>query len=154
MFRFVCMVLLMVAAPPALAGWKEGDAAYRNKQFEEALKELLPLAEMGHDRAQYRVARILFGGMGGVKQNKPEGLKWLRRSADAGNVDAQYALGTLYAKGEGVNQDPVFAFMWFAISANKGFQDSIRARETMRKSMTRGQIDEGERLARNWQPKR
>ena len=40
--------------------------------------------------------------------------------ADAGDVDAQYYLGGLYYKGEGVEQDYAKAVKWFGESADQG----------------------------------
>ena len=44
--------------------------------------------------------------------------------ADQGNADAQYNLGELYFKGEGVRQDYVEAARWFRSAAGKGDTDS------------------------------
>ena len=41
--------------------------------------------------------------------------------ANQGNVDAQYNLGVMYEKGEGVRQDYRKAIEWYEKSANQGY---------------------------------
>ena len=45
---------------------------------------------------------------------------WFRKGADQGNAQAQYNLGAMYAKGQGVPQDFVQAFDWFGKAADQG----------------------------------
>jgi TPR repeat protein len=45
---------------------------------------------------------------------------WWRAAADTGNTDAQFAVGVLYAKGDGVPERPDLAFEWFKKAAEKG----------------------------------
>jgi TPR repeat protein len=47
-----------------------------------------------------------------------EALKWFRKSADQGYASAQYALGCIYANGDGVTIDPVEAAKWFRKAAD------------------------------------
>jgi hypothetical protein len=44
-----------------------------------------------------------------------------------GNVDAQYALGVMHDRGEGVEKDKVTAARWYALAAAKGHQPSVLA---------------------------
>ena len=151
---FFAVLLVGAISAPVLADWKKGDAAYRKGEFQTAYKELLPLVEKDDDRALYRVARIVIFGLGGVPKDPEAGLKMLRRAGDLNNQDAQMALGHLYMRGEGgVKRDIVFAYLWYGIAANRGFQDAIRAREAVAKEMSRSQHDEGQRLLREWKPK-
>ncbi len=70
------------------------------------------LADMGPDmgagiaaykRADYAAARAAWGPL-----------------ASNGDAQAQYYLGHLYAKGEGVDRDPVQALHWFRAAAEQG----------------------------------
>lgn len=156
--RLGVAILVLVASlwgVAALADWKAGDAAYKRGDFLAAHKELLPLTEKDDDRALYRVARIVIFGLGGVPKDVEGGIRMLKRAGDLNNQDAQMALGHLYMRGEaGVRKDVVFAFLWYGIAANRGFQDAIRAREAVAKEMTKSQLDEGQRLLREWKPKK
>ena len=41
----------------------------------------------------------------GVLKDSAEALKWFRKSAEQGNAFAQFKLGVMYGKGNGVQQD-------------------------------------------------
>jgi hypothetical protein len=43
-----------------------------------------------------------------------EAIKWFRRAAAQGNADAANWLGSFYASGHGVAQDPAEAQRWYA----------------------------------------
>ena len=47
-------------------------------------------------------------------------MKWYRLAADQGNASAQFNLGVMYAKGEGVPQDYAEAVKWFRLAADQG----------------------------------
>ena len=48
----------------------------------------------------------------GVPQSFEEGARFYRASAEQGFPPAQYMLGLMYDKGQGVPQDYVLAYMW------------------------------------------
>ena len=48
-------------------------------------------------------------------------MKWYRLAADQGFALAQYNLGIMYNKGEGVAQDYAEAVKWYRRAADKGF---------------------------------
>ena len=60
----------------------------------------------------------------GVPQNYTESVKWLRKAAEQGLVEAQYNLGSMYNSGLGVTQDPVEAFQWFRKAAQQGVESA------------------------------
>ena len=67
------------------------------------------------------------------------------------------SLGVRYKRGQGVAQDYVQAYKWFALSATLAtrLQDRARAesnRDKVAAVMTPGQIAEGQRLVRDWKP--
>ena len=74
------------------------------------------------------VAAYLLGIMyyrgDGVKADKAEAVRWLRRAADAGHVRAQNNLGMMYDKGDGVPQDQKEAAAWYRKAAEKGHAPS------------------------------
>ncbi|MEY2565250.1 MAG: hypothetical protein QOH88_3443 [Verrucomicrobiota bacterium] len=49
-----------------------------------------------------------------------EPIKWFRKLAETGNVDAQFLLGRAYSRGRTVAVNPVEAFKWFMAAANQG----------------------------------
>ena len=73
--------------------------------------------------------------------------------AEQGNAPAQYNLGLMYARGEGVPQDYTEAVKWFRLAAEQGNAKAKKNRDIMADRMTREQIPEAQRLAREWKPK-
>ena len=75
-------------------------------------------------------------------------LKLFRPLAEKGIVRAQYNLGVMYDKGQGVIQDYVLAHMWYNISANNGNDDGRHNRDSIAKEMTPAQISKAQDMAR------
>jgi TPR repeat protein len=71
-----------------------------------------------------------------------------RLAAEQGNADAQYNLGVLFSKGQGVVQDFKKAHMWFNLVALKGDNESVKARDGIAIRMTPQQIGEAQTMAR------
>jgi localization factor PodJL len=49
-----------------------------------------------------------------------DAVKFLTQAAEKGQAVAQYRLGTLYERGQGVSADPAKAMHWYELSANQG----------------------------------
>jgi uncharacterized protein len=75
-------------------------------------------------------------------------------AADQGRAEAQFFLGNMYVKGQGVPEDYVFAHMWFTLAAAKGDEGAKEGRNMLAEHMTAAQIAEAQRLASEWKPKR
>jgi hypothetical protein len=56
----------------------------------------------------------------------------------------------MYAKGQGVPQDYVLAYMWINLAAAQGNADTTENRDLVAKKMTPQQIAQAQELARNW----
>jgi len=83
--------------------------------------------------------------------------------AHQGLAVAQFALGAMYARGEGVPEDVVRAHIWLSLSATHAAQitgarkltrEAQELRDEVAQKMTPEQILEAEQLAREWKPKR
>ena len=95
----------------------------------------------------------------GVPQDHAEAAKWYRLAADQRHPQAQYNLGLLYATGEGVEQDYRKAHMWFNLavvhfppSERPKRNAAINSRDIMAGKLSREQVAEAQKLAREWQP--
>ena len=73
---------------------------------------------------------------------------------------AQQTLGIMYSVGQGVTQDYVWAHMWLNLAASRRpatdqeeRDKAIKARDLVASLMTREQIAEAQKLAREWKPK-
>ena len=72
--------------------------------------------------------------------------------AEKGAAQAQNILGVMYDKGQGVPQDYVQAHMWFNLAAAQGVKQAAEARDRLAPKMSSAQIEEAQRLAREWKP--
>ena len=79
-------------------------------------KAVADLAEDGDPQAQAWLGSDLLEKPG----REREGVEWLRKSADAGCPDGQYALGLAYEQGKGLPQDKTEALRLFRLAAEQG----------------------------------
>jgi len=68
--------------------------------------------------------------------------------AEQGDAKAQYNLGLMYAFGQGVIQDNVYAHMWWNIAALSGDADAASYRDFLAKEMTSADISKAQELSR------
>ncbi len=80
-------------------------------------------------------------------------LKEFRPLAEQGYPLAQATLGFMYAKGQGVPQDYIQAYMWASLAAAQGDEDAVEGLERLEEKMSSDQIAQAQRLAREWRPK-
>jgi TPR repeat protein len=90
-----------------------------------------------------------------AKGNIAQALVWYRRAAEQGDTRAQVALGLAYAQGIGVVQDYIEADKWFNIAASRAksadeLADIASHHNKLAHMMTSSQIDEAQKLAREW----
>ena len=81
---------------------------------------------------------------------------WYRLAADQGHDRAQYLLGLMYVEGRGVPQDDVSAHMWLNLATaqftGEEREQSATMRDAVAERMTREDLSEAQRLAREWAP--
>jgi TPR repeat protein len=102
-----------------LHGTPADDATVRAR-WAEALKFTEMAAEQGVAGAQAWCGLIYATGGRSVPQNWPTAVKWWRKAADAGRMDAQWFVGVCYYHGRGVDRDVTRAMVWFRKSAAQG----------------------------------
>ena len=119
----------------------------------EALRWYRQSAERGYLPAQMMLAKMYMDGQG-VAVDHAEAAKWYRQAAYQGYSMAQFLLGSLYATGQGVPKDSVQAYMWLTLAGAQGSeasrQNALRTRDVLAKQMPPAQIQEAEKLARDW----
>lgn len=108
---------------PAIAGFAEGAAAYREHDYELALKEIAPLARGGNADAQHLLGLMYFMGRG-VPRNYRQAFEWHYKAALQGVPDAEYVIGAMYYTGNAVPQDQKLAVSWFRKAAQLGQPDA------------------------------
>ena len=94
-------------------------ADYNAGNYRAALVQFHDAAERGHRLAQFNYAMMLITGEG-VTANVDEGLRWLKRAADANMSHAQYVYGRMLDDGEFVARNPAEAHRWFLKAARQG----------------------------------
>jgi TPR repeat protein len=98
----------------------------------QALKELpfdkqLTLAKVGDVDAQFEVGLAYETGMN-VKVDEAEAARWFRQAALQGNVEAQYHLARLVARGaRGLKQDLDTALKLYQDAASRGHAQAMNA---------------------------
>ncbi|WP_332671746.1 tetratricopeptide repeat protein [Aromatoleum sp.] len=100
---------------------------YDSGKYEEAAKAFLPLAESGAAVAQEKLSVMYFYGRG-VAEDEGRAMEWARRSADQGNIDAMYFIGTMYVFGDTISKtvaDPdQEAARWFFEAASRNHAEA------------------------------
>jgi uncharacterized protein len=83
-----------------------------------------------------------------VLKDAAEAVKWYRKAAEQGYTNAQTNLGVCYAKGDGVIKDPVEAHAWWNVASALGAETAKKNLAKIEKDMTREQIAEATKLAK------
>jgi len=91
-----------------------------DRDEERGKAHLRRAAAKGHLHAMKRLGQIYDEGLFGERRDETEAAGWYKKAAEAGDVDAQFAIGRMYACGEGVPQVITSAARWFARSAQGG----------------------------------
>src|SRR6266536_562227 len=123
------------------------------KDKAEAVKWYRKAAEQNDARAQAALG-VRYATGQGVAKNKGEAVKWYRKAAEQNVADAQYNLGVCYDSGEGVAKDQVEAYKWWLLAAGQGNDDAKHNMTIVENKMSREQIAEGQRLARDFKPRK
>jgi TPR repeat protein len=110
----------------------------------------------GDAEAQFELGKNYETGRIGLPKDLAEAQRWYHAAADQGDPYAEASLAILYNFGKGVAKDPVQAYMWYEIAlAHSKTQDRdsiLELRDDLAKDMTRPQIAEAEKRAREWKP--
>jgi len=113
------------AAGPFEAGLK----AFDQGNFQEALKQWLPIAEQGRASAQHNIAVMYEQGLG-VNKDDTQSARWFVAAAERGDAASQLKAGTLYEAGQGVSKDLGRASYWYSQAADSSSgKDADTARQ-------------------------
>ena len=129
-----------------------------NQNYAEAAKWCRKAAEQGDVDAQFNLGLMYLKG-DGVNQNYAEAAKWFRKAADQGDANTQYNLGLMYFRGDGVRRDYTQAYKWIDLStaglSGEERKNAATFRDTViSRLMTPQQIEEAQRLAKEWKSRR
>ncbi len=119
----------------------------------EAVRSLRGAAEQGDAEAQHRLGVKYQNGQG-VPRDYSKAIKWYRMAVEQGHSGTMNNIGVMYYQGRGMPQDDVRAHLWFSLAAAEGDEHATKNRDKLTKRMTRGQIADAQRLAREWKAKK
>lgn len=78
-------------------------------------------------RLCYELGNRYFHGSGGTRKDEAQAFEYYAIAADAGERDAQYAVGRSYENGYGVQKDEKTAFEWYKKAVANGNADAMNA---------------------------
>lgn len=111
LFMLMLLLSMVVRAQSADALYEEGKKLYDQKKYTEAVKKLVPAAQKGHKKAQYRLGRCYDKGYG-VTEDNQKAYQWYLKGAQQGHAKSQYQLAKCYMKGKGTTKDSAKAKTW------------------------------------------
>jgi TPR repeat protein len=142
--------LFAVTAIVLLAGNAQASCYDEKLSDKENLTNCQKNAEQGDAQAQYNLGVMHDQGLIGVKQDYKRAVQWYRRAAEQGFAKAQYNLGIMYENGDGVIHDYVMAHMWLNIASSNGDEGAVGERNALAGKLSAAQINEAQKLAREW----
>lgn len=77
-------------------------------------------------------------------------IKQIESAAKSGGDEALFELGLMYCNGREVDADLITAHKWFNLAALKGNQAAKEYRMELAREMSKTQIAEAQRQAREW----
>ena len=102
------------------ADLQAGLKAYERKDYANAIKELLPLAQEGKVDAQVTLGKMYMLGQG-IAKDSDLAMKWFRAASDQGNAEAEFFLGAMYLLPA---KDIPQGLKWLRLSAEQGTPDA------------------------------
>lgn len=122
------------------------------KDYAGAAKWASKAAAAGKPVAQNMLGFLYEHGFG-IEKDPAKAIEWYLKAANQGDLKAQANLGAIYASGEGVPRDLVQAYVWLTLGAPKGDPLQSFPLTQLKQGMTPAQIQEGERLVREFRAK-
>ncbi|MDE0049649.1 MAG: SEL1-like repeat protein [Rhodospirillales bacterium] len=115
-------------------------------------------AARGDANAQFEIGIMYYNGEG-LPRNFRRAAKWLGLSARRGHAPAQGLFGFMYEYGQGIARNPVKAHKWYNLASSRLSPSRGKLRELAKRDRDRvasrlspAQLDEAQRLAREWRP--
>ena len=122
------------------------------KEQTEAAKWYRKAAEQNFAPAEFNLGNCYANGQG-VAKDDAEAVKWYRKAAEQDFAQAQISLALSYALGQGVVKDYVESYKWTLLAASQGDKDAKETMPILENNMSREQIAEGQKVARNFKPR-
>ena len=150
------LILVVVCWTCAGAGPREdADSALERGEFTLAVRLFRPFTEQVDARAQSNLGQFYSHMRRGVPKDAQEAVRKWRQAAKTGDKEASLYLGTMYEKGQGIPQDNILAYMWYAIAAamlsGEDAKVAKRLQDYVASHLTAVQIETAQEMARRCQ---
>ena len=106
-------------------------------------------AEDRSSTTQFELAEVLEKGDSRTR-DYAQAFKWYRESARNGYRSAQSRLGTLYARGLGVEQNLIKAYAWYLVARFQRSKRASRLLKVIERKMSREQKSQARILAKQY----
>lgn len=100
--------------------YAKGMRAYKKGEYKRAFLILMELAEKGHSHAQVAIGTMYQLGLGDLKRDEAEALKWYMLASAQGNGLASNNYGAIVQS----RGDREAAIQWYAKAREQGFPHS------------------------------
>ncbi|MDF1720779.1 MAG: tetratricopeptide repeat protein [Minwuia sp.] len=115
--------------------------------------KLYEVAAIAGDRAGlYLAGTMWFTGRANHPVDHVRGFKWLYKAAEINHPRSQGYVGAAYAKGLGVEADPVLAVKWLQLAIDRGVGAARPEMKELEQEITEKQLKQGKALAAEWIP--
>ena len=148
-FRIVACAGLLALTVPAGADTRAGKNALDAKEYDKAVKELMPEAEKGDVEAIFLLGQMQQAGWG-VPKDLKKATEWFGKAAQLGHLESQKEYGAALALGDGVEQDVNEGLKWLMIAAQKGHEGAAQYAAQLAKHFPRNVIAAARRGANEW----
>ena len=149
----VIWLTLNSGATPSLD--QGGNAVLREASWQDPHSEITQAleqwAKVGDRDAQYQVGRRYMDGHGAV-QDYSLAICWLRLAATREDARAMNSYGIAFETGKGVERSLVHAHLWYNLAAARGDEAAANNRSRLNSKLSRTDLAEAQRLAREWTP--
>ena len=115
--RFIVVVLCALAvvscaSVPAETPYNLGVAAYKKRNYSEAVAQWTKSVASGNTEAMNNLGYLLYNGYG-VDKDIDRAIKLWRVASEAGESESQWHLGRAYETGVGVERSLSKAYAWY-----------------------------------------
>lgn len=144
----ICAMCIVVAPPPAEAGFEEAMSALKRGEFSIFWREFKQAILDSEDKANQQIDKLKdIKGMAVPLQEYSQAFDLVTRAIEQNDVNAMTELGTMYATGTaGVRPDRMLAYAWFTLAiemggGSKNLPDVVKMRDDIGKDLSSDQMD-------------
>jgi len=124
----------------------DGDKAWSEQRYTEAIKIWEPLAQAGSAQAQERMGNAYSEGKG-VERDAAKARTWYETAANGGDTGAMMKLCTMFAAGKDLNNN--LAYIWCGVAAEFGSGAAAAVRDKVKASLQPAEQQQGDKVIKS-----